>query len=614
MAINDDIYDKNLKRRILLTMYEKNLSEKLDNILVKHNVNLQDIAGSTVKYNTTLKLRIDAEIRRTYRQVYNKANEELNRLYTSEAKFNERVLDTSLSGIYDVKRVSKNVTVKEFILRDNKTLGQHMTSISIAERRKITSIIREGITKSLGTPEIIRQIKNLGTSLSRTQVSTLARTSITDVANEASKDVYKANDDVIEGYQYVATLDDRTTPICARLDGKIFTDFDGGPRPPQHYNCRSTTIPVLKSIDDIADLDSNRVDNGAIDDLSDRKRASINGQVPARTTYAEWIQGQDDETKETILGDKDKVDLFNKGQLPLDKFITPKGNSVDIERLDELSNKEILKGIDAVATKIPGQDIKLDNLEILSLDKVKEKLSRTIKEGLSDNRYNSVLVYRGSEKQVGKINLGKLEQKAASATVSIFNELNTLASRYNVPKLRGIGISRSQSLNMAMGDGVLVINPEHVNNFYKKASETVLKDRKLASKFKLGNDVSKEFIGKITLANYASAQKSYVRPWTGRAYFTDPVDTHRYVMYHEFGHQVHQQKFVTNTGIYKRPIVEDKLITELKFSDWKRTGATRYSSSDSQEWFAENFALLHMGRKDLVAKEFIKFMEDNVLK
>jgi SPP1 gp7 family putative phage head morphogenesis protein len=614
MAINDDIYDKNLYRRILLTKYEKNLSDKLDDILVKHNINLRDIAGSSAKYNTTLKLRIDAEIRRTYRQLYNKANEELNRLYTSEAKFNETVLDTSLSGIYDVKRVSKNVTVKEFILRDNKTLGQHMTSISIAERKKITSIIRVGITKSLGTPEIIRQIKNVGTSLSRSQVSTLARTAITDVANEASKDVYKANDDVIEGYQYVATLDDRTTPICARLDGKIFTDFDGGPRPPQHFNCRSTTIPVLKSIDDIADLDSNRVDNDAIDNLSDRKRASINGQVPARTTYAEWIQGQSDEVKEEVLG-KDNVDIFNAGKLPLDKFITPKGNPVSIERLDELSNKETLKGIDAIATKIPGQDIKLDNLEILSLDKVKEKLSATIKEGLADNRYNSVLIYRGSEKQVGKINLGKLEQKAASATVAIFNELNTLAARYNVPKLRGIAISRSnKKLDMAMGDGVLIINPKNVNNYYKETSEIVLKDRELASKFKLGNDVSKEFNGKITRENYLVAQKSYVRPWTGDAYFTDPVDHHRYAMYHEFGHQVHQQKFVTNTGIYKQPIVENKLITELKFNDWKRTGATRYSSSDPLEWFAENFALLHMGRKDLVAKEFIKFMEDNVLK
>ena len=29
-----------------------------------------------------------------------------------------------------------------------------------------------------------------------------------------------------------------------RLDGQIF-DYNKGPTPPQHFNCRSTTVPVV---------------------------------------------------------------------------------------------------------------------------------------------------------------------------------------------------------------------------------------------------------------------------------------------------------------------------------------------------------------------------------
>ena len=62
--------------------------------------------------------------------------------------------------------------------------------------------------------------------------------------NAASKQVYKANEDVTEKYRYVATLDSRTSALCASLDGQEF-EYDKGPEPPQHFNCRSTTVAVI---------------------------------------------------------------------------------------------------------------------------------------------------------------------------------------------------------------------------------------------------------------------------------------------------------------------------------------------------------------------------------
>jgi hypothetical protein len=48
---------------------------------------------------------------------------------------------------------------------------------------------------------------------------------------------------VVDGYQYSAILDDRTTPICEGLHGKKFKKGTQ-PIPPLHFNCRSLLIPI----------------------------------------------------------------------------------------------------------------------------------------------------------------------------------------------------------------------------------------------------------------------------------------------------------------------------------------------------------------------------------
>ena len=48
---------------------------------------------------------------------------------------------------------------------------------------------------------------------------------------------------VVQGYQYSAILDDRTTDICAGLHGKKFRKGEE-PIPPMHFNCRSVLIPI----------------------------------------------------------------------------------------------------------------------------------------------------------------------------------------------------------------------------------------------------------------------------------------------------------------------------------------------------------------------------------
>jgi len=149
-----------------------------------------------------------------------------------------------------------------------------------------------------GSPRQIAAAGGQVTTVANNQVQALIRTSINQVANAASQQVYEANQDITKKYRYVATLDTRTSAICRALDGREF-EYGKGPKPPQHFNCRSTTVAVID------------YDNLPFDPPPRGKRAAAGGMVPADQSYGQWLSKQSKTTQEKALG-KSKVAYFKK--------------------------------------------------------------------------------------------------------------------------------------------------------------------------------------------------------------------------------------------------------------------------------------------------------------
>lgn len=102
------------------------------------------------------------------------------------------------------------------------------------------------------------------------RIEMIARTEILRASNEGALAVYEANADVLAGWEWVATKDERTCPICGALDGQVFA-FEARQSPPptgSHPRCRCTAAPALK--------------NSALE-------ARI---VGPRQTYRDWAQGR----------------------------------------------------------------------------------------------------------------------------------------------------------------------------------------------------------------------------------------------------------------------------------------------------------------------------------
>lgn len=114
---------------------------------------------------------------------------------------------------------------------------------------RTSEIIGAGILTGSSLPKIERQIRK-EFNMSRYETSRLVRTESAFFHSYA--DLQSYIDYGIENYQFLATLDKRTSKICREHDAKIFRVSEaviGFNFPPLHCNCRSTTCAYFTDND-----------------------------------------------------------------------------------------------------------------------------------------------------------------------------------------------------------------------------------------------------------------------------------------------------------------------------------------------------------------------------
>lgn len=113
------------------------------------------------------------------------------------------------------------------------------------------TIIPQSFSRGLNSRELGDMIaKEMNVSQNRGR--TLARTEVNRICNIASIDSYRNAG--ITQFQFLATLDMRTSDICRSMDGEVFLVSQaqvGINVPPLHPNCRSTTIAYFKDEEDV---------------------------------------------------------------------------------------------------------------------------------------------------------------------------------------------------------------------------------------------------------------------------------------------------------------------------------------------------------------------------
>ncbi|BDU76293.1 minor capsid protein [Mesoterricola sediminis] len=189
----------------------------------------------------------------------------------------------------------------------------------------------------------LRQVPAQGRGViweARRNAEALVRTSAISIAGEAHLAAYEANADIMAGYQWCSTLDARTTPICRALDG-LRWDMDWNPighdfpypGPTAHWGCRSFTLPVTKSWEELArEAHGNSRMAKELDKMGPGQRASMGGPVSGDLTFQGWFDGLPEAKQKEILGPK-RYDSWVSGNLKFQDMVDQSGNPLTLEQL-----------------------------------------------------------------------------------------------------------------------------------------------------------------------------------------------------------------------------------------------------------------------------------------
>lgn len=168
-----------------------------------------------------------------------------------------------------------------------------MTGWGDAEVARLVNGVKMGFVQGKTTRQIVKEVVGAGglADVSQRNAATVIRTALNHVSTQARETVYKKNSDIIERYEWVSTLDSRTSTICRSRDGQKY-EIGKGPLPPAHPNCRSATAPVIGDEYDFLDVGAKRAARGA----------EGGTQVDAGTTYYDFLKQQPAWFQDEALG------------------------------------------------------------------------------------------------------------------------------------------------------------------------------------------------------------------------------------------------------------------------------------------------------------------------
>ena len=479
--------------------------------------------------------------------------------------------------VYQNTLVGSEFTVLEDELRQSIN-GIYSTSRDPAVNRLVDYVKNNQDNPALAS-RVDNAIKILQTKYASTRVGENMKRYAGQILNDSLRDFdatlnfNKANDAGLTYVKYYGDVIPTTRDICRRMvSGSLNTRANG-----------------LFTIEEINEIWSSRSWSGKKSGNPMVVRGGYNCRHQFSYVNPDWYE-EDDGKESEILEERQPI-VKKESQINISSFANP---------------------------------ITLANIRTVPLKESKARLNKTIEAGSKDQRWRRnadgtfINRFKSGEIYGDKITIPpSVTDKELTFVSVLFDELNELAKKYNVPQLRGLRIHSTKRYNMAMGDGVLSIDSNYLKRTINNIETNNQKSSSFISNWKYGDSIK-------DLPRFTSA------------YTTNILDSMRNTMYHEFGHNVHQMKYVTSTTKDKLgrlygekgfiPEIEEKIQKILREERKKlpptqfttkniSIGNSDYGNTNYEEWFAEQFAVYTSNKLDKVHpafKKLIKEIEDEV--
>ena len=506
-----------------------------------------------------------------------------------EIGFNERLLGQNISASLTVpapNQVSAAMfsSVMNVEPKRGYTIEQALKAFEGKKSSQIVDTIRSGVILGDTREQITSALVRMG-DLQKQQAATLTRTITNHVSTEARSLFMDENEDVLEGYEWVATLDSRTSLICSSRDGTVYpftNDPIRSPKPPAHFSCRSTIVPKVK---DEFDLTGGRV--------GVRPAIGADGveQVRGSTDYQSWLTRQPKAFQVEVLG-KERAELFRKGDLKLTNFVDSAGETISLNRLRELEPLAFQKA--GVEVSIPAQAAR-----------VAPAIQRQA------FAYESFVPVKNAAEAENFLIANKISEKASLSgfNISGINQVlpafQEAVERFGVAPIYAIGPSTRFNLRGVRNANAAIFNraknPETGSLGVFHAPTKFGNPKNLAEQSSLNKKTQPKYYqeAKNKIAQYGSAgQKTISSNVEDRFNQMDPssfawsmsanADVSKMAattVFHEYGHVLH----LINTNF--KPKIDAFLQAEKPLINGWDLLISKYSGTKQVEYVAEAFAL-----------------------
>ena len=351
-SINTVLRDAQIDHAVDLRLYSDSVVRRMIGILNRADAGLfselvQKLEYMTPERFTIKRLEVMLESvrvlnRDAYAAVNESLREEIKGLTSLELQFQEGTLAHNMPPSIDIARVDINQVYAGAMSRpfQGGLLSEFLKDQEEGKARIIRRTIADGYVQNRTTDQIVRDLRGTkemkyrdgALEGTRREIAAVVRTALSHTAQFAKDKFTEENSDLIGNLQWLSTLDNRTTPECQVRDGKLYTikhkpidhEYPWGAGPGRlHWQCRSTYVPLTKSWRSLG-VDIEEFDIGT--------RASLDGQVPGKIDYEDWLKKQTPARQKQVLGET-RAKLFTEGGLTFEELRNARGEDLTLDVL-----------------------------------------------------------------------------------------------------------------------------------------------------------------------------------------------------------------------------------------------------------------------------------------
>lgn len=354
-SVNDLLLQEHIRHQVDLQGYTTNVLSRILAVLNRSDKRLaaelavalesMDATMFSMERLESLLTSIRSLSAAVYAEMGLELTKELKEFVAYEVAYQQQMLVSHLPVSVHVASVSAEAVYAAAMSRpfQGVLLKNVWSELDATKMKRVRQAIAQGFVEGKTTEQIIRELRGTRAKSfedgliqkDRRDVEAVVRTALSHTAGVAQDNVMEANVDLLKALQWSATLDLRTSSMCRIRDRLLYTPGTHKPMGHKvpwlagpgrlHWRCRSGQVPVLKSFKELG-IDIPEIEVGG------KTRASMDGQVAAETSYADWLKKQSAKRQNEVLGPT-RGRLLRDGKLQMAGLYTARGELLTLEDL-----------------------------------------------------------------------------------------------------------------------------------------------------------------------------------------------------------------------------------------------------------------------------------------